>query len=145
MERSTLAIRLQSELVQVLDEQARTAGLTRSAHLAAIIGSHLRASGGDGGTPSSDELLRRHQETLHALRVLSADTNTLTHVVAQKEREAIATFAELSNQIDQLRADIATRFAAGGFTSSITRPVVRLTAMLRNRIFGRTRSRCAGH
>jgi hypothetical protein len=49
---------------------------------------------------------------LQALRAISAETNTLTQIVAQKEREASADFAELGKQIDELRSDIATLFGA---------------------------------
>jgi len=114
MEKSTLAIRLESDLVQVLDDQAKAAGLTRSAHIAGIIESHLRGTGSGRGAPSSDDLLLCHRQTLQALRALADDTNSLTQVVAQREREASASFAELSKQIDQLGADIATKFGQAG-------------------------------
>ena len=123
MEKTTLAIRLESDLVQVLDDQAKTAGLTRSAHLAAIIESKLRGNGSGPGDPPSDDLNRRHHQTLQALRALTAETNTLTQVVAQKDREASADFAELSKQIDQLRADIATKFGAAGALPTIHVPL----------------------
>ena len=123
MERTTLAIRLESDLVKVLDDQAQAAGLTRSAHLAAIIESHLRGNGNGRAAPSSDDVLRRQDQMLQAMRAISAETNTLTQIVAQKEREASADFAELSKQIDQLRADIATKFGAAGALPTIHVPL----------------------
>jgi hypothetical protein len=145
MEKSTLAIRLESDLVQVLDDQAKTAGLTRSAHLASIIESHLRANGSGRGASPSDDLRSRHDQTLQALRALSAETSTLTQIVVLKEREASADFTELSKQIDQLRADIATQFGVGAGAACDTRPVFRLTEILRNRLFGCIRSRYTSH
>ena len=112
MEKPSLTFRLEPDLVPVLDDQAKTAGRARSAHLAAIIESHLRGNGNGRGAPPSDQVFRRQDQMLQALRAISAETNTLTQVVAQKEREASADFAELSKQIDQLRADIATLFGA---------------------------------
>lgn len=112
MEKPTLTFRLEPDLAVALDDQAKTAGRARSAHLAAIIESHLRGNGNGRSAPPSDEVFRRQDQMLQALRAISAETNTLTQVVAQKEREASADFAELAKQIDQLRADIATLFGA---------------------------------
>jgi hypothetical protein len=112
MEKPTLTFRLEPDLAAVLDDQAKTAGRARSAHLAAIIESHLCGNGNGRAAPPSDDLLRRQDQMLQALRAISAETNTLTQIVAQKEREASADFAELAKQIDQLRTDIATLFGA---------------------------------
>jgi hypothetical protein len=109
MEKPTLTFRLEPDLAAALDDQAKTAGRARSAHLAAIIESHLRENGNGRGVSPSDELLR---QMLQTLRAVSAETNTLTQIVAQKEREASADFGELAKQIDQLRTDIATLFGA---------------------------------
>ena len=112
MEKSTITFRLEPELVPVLDDQAKTAGRARSAHLAAIIESHLRGNGNGRGAPPSDEVIRRQDQMLQALRAITVESNTLTQIVAQKEREASAEFADMAKQIDELRADIATLFGA---------------------------------
>lgn len=112
MEKPTLTFRLEPDLAAALDDQAKTAGRARSAHLAAIIESHLRGNGNGRAAPHSDEVLRRQDQMFQALRAISAETNTLTQIIAQKEREASTDFAELSKQIDQLRTDIATLFGA---------------------------------
>ena len=112
MEKPTLTFRLEPDLVPLLDEQAKTVGRPRSAHLAAIIESHLRGNANGRSAPPSDDLLRRHDQTLQALRAISAETNTLTQAVAHKEREASGDFAELGRKIDLLRSDIATLFGA---------------------------------
>jgi len=111
MEKPTLTFRLEPELVPLLDEQAKTVGRPRSAHLAAIIESHLRGNG-NGRPAPADDLLRRHDQILQVLRTISAESTTLTQAVAQKEREASTDFAELGKQLDRLRSDIATLFAA---------------------------------
>jgi len=111
MEKPTLTCRVEPELVPLLDEQAKTAGRPRSAHLAAIIESHLRGNG-NGRPAPSDDFLRRHDQILQVLRTICNESTTLTQAVAQKEREASADFAELGKQIDHLRSDIATLFAA---------------------------------
>lgn len=112
MAKQTLTFRLEPALVPVLDEQAKTVGRERGTHLAAIIESHLRGNGNGRGAPPSDEVFRRQDQMLQVLRTISAETNTLTQIVAQKEREASADFAELGKQIDELRTDVATLFGA---------------------------------
>lgn len=111
MEKPSLTFRLEPDLVPVLDEQAKTAGRARAAHLAAIIESHLRDNG-NKQPAHSDEFLRRHDQILRVLRTVTAESTTLTQIVAQKERETNASFAELAKHIAELRADIATLFAA---------------------------------
>ena len=60
---------------------------------------------------------------LGLMGALTAETNTLTQVVAQKECEASANFAELSKQINQLRAKLATEFGAAGALPLINVPL----------------------
>lgn len=109
MEKPTLTFRLEPDLVPVLDEQAKTVGKPRSAHLASIIESHLRRN---GHAPKSEDLVQKHDEILQSLRAVSMEASTLTQVIAHKEREASAEAAELGRQIEQLRSDIATLFGA---------------------------------
>lgn len=115
-----LTFRLEPELAAIVDEQAKNAGRDRAAHLAAIVESHLR---GNGQLVPSDEFLQCHEEILRQLRSLSTETEThrqaisketetLSKILAHKEQEASRDNAARVKQIDQLRADIATLFAA---------------------------------
>ena len=111
MATKSISFRLEPDLVPLVEQHAKTAGQDRSAYLAAIVESHLRGNG-NGRPAPSDDLLRRHDQILQVLRTISAESTTLTQAVAQKEREASADFAELGKQLDRLRSDIATLFAA---------------------------------
>lgn len=88
MERSTLAIRLDRNLIEGLDERAKAAGLTRCAHLTAIIESSLQGNSSGSVCSSSEGSLRRRRELLQLLRGLTADVDRLIQVVARMEREA---------------------------------------------------------
>jgi hypothetical protein len=122
-----LTFRLDPKLVSVLDEQAKIVGRDRATHLTAIVESHLLGNG--DGQPSEESLRRhdqilekletisaeaagRHDQTFELLQSVSAEATDLTRAVAQKEREASGSFSDLRKHSKELRADIATLFAA---------------------------------
>jgi hypothetical protein len=103
--------RLEPELIALLDGEAESAGRRRAAHVAAIVKAHLRGNG-NGQSAPSDEFLRRHDQILQVLRTVANESTMLAKAVGHKESETSRDFADLGKQIDQLRSDIATLFAA---------------------------------
>jgi hypothetical protein len=90
MERSTLAIRLDRDLIELLDQQAQAAGCTRYDYLTAVIESTLRGSGNFSVTSSFEVLKRRCQELLQVAHALAVDINTL-RISVEKDREPVLT------------------------------------------------------
>ena len=111
MARQPVPCRLEPELVTRLNAEAQAAQIKPATHVAAIIEAHLRRNGSDAPAPS-DKFLEVHDEILKKLEFLLVDAKALNDAVGQKEREASRDFANARKQIDTLRSDIATLFAA---------------------------------
>jgi hypothetical protein len=104
-----LSFRLKPHFDALLCDQAASEGLKPAAQAKAIVEAHLK---GGVSTAALDDLAQRSDRTLHMLHSISKETEVLNQIIAHKEQEATADFAELGNQIDHLRADIATLFGA---------------------------------